>query len=1211
MALGVQSSQPAGAAGGAGTHQQPMASTPQRVTLLTGDVVTVTDAGGGRRAATVVPAPGREEVTFQTLEVDGDLQVYPSDAVPYLSSGVLDKELFDVTTLLEDGYADRDELPLIVSWNPGIRSANRSVEGTELTRTLPSLDGAALDADTEALDTVWKALTPGSSAVARTPGAGATGRLSGGIAHVWLDGRAEAVLDRSVAQIGAPDAWKAGYRGKGVEVAVLDTGVDASHPDLVGQVKAAKDFTDSESGTADRFGHGTHVAATIASTGAGADGKYRGVAPETTLLVGKVLGDDGSGYDSGIIAGMQWAADEGAAVVNMSLGGGPSDGTDPLSLALDQISSESGTLFVVAAGNDGGDEDVSTPSTAPSALSVAAVDRDESLAEFSSRGPRSVDGGLKPEISAPGVAIVAARAQGTSMGEPVDALYTASSGTSMATPHVAGAAALLAQQHPAWTGQQLKDALVSTARPNAALGVYEQGAGRVDLTRAVDQQVTATGVADFGLRDDTATPLTRTVTYRNEGSDDITLDLDLSVRNLDDSRAGEGFSAPSRVTVPAGGTAEVDITLDSTKLVRGRWSGSLVATAPSGVSTQTAVGAVRRGTLHTLTVKAIGYDGKDTSVPVVTVLGDQAGSDVLGYLDPGEAGQVQVEEGTYIVQAVIDGGDQQDERKGTVIVPDLHVTSDRTVVLDARKTRPIEIRTPEVSEQQAVISWYTHRVFATGRDIQHGVMSFAESTPWVTPTDRVDAGTFEFSSRWQLVRPSALITVAGSDERPRANLLPESPVTAGARRLELVAPASGMAGVRGKVAVVPAPDRDAEQDQVRAAADAGAKAIILIRPADSGIRTVFRPERDRGPIPAMVTTVKGGAQLLAHARRPGKRQIVLETSRQSPYLYDVMQVSKDAVPDRIVHTVTAKNSHRVTTDYVDNGGSSPWADEQRFGWRPWMTFAWNDASRTVATPSRRVEWVSAGDSIWNHRVSHFYDSWTTVVNGGMTDRPRTYRSGTSTERWYGPVVRPAAVPAVPSTRSGDVMRIQVPEFMDADGHYTVGEATSSRARLFRDDKLLAEGAGTQQTFDVSREPSSYRLALDVTRDDPEWKRGTRTSTEWSFHSARPTGAAAEPLPLLQVDYSVPTDSHGRASWLLHTLKLGVTDQAGAVAKGAKLVVQVSSDDGRTWQKLLVLPTRNGFTAVVPIGTKPVSLRVTATQGTSKVVQEIIRAYDRH
>lgn len=277
--------------------------------------------------------------------------------------------------------------------------------------------------------------------------------------------------------------------GKGVKVAVLDTGVDTGHPDLEGRVVEARNFSPSAS-TRDAHGHGTHVAATLAGSGAASGGSRKGVAPEAGLLVGKVLGDDGYGSDSMVLQGMEWAAASGARIISMSLGDAGADDSSPLVAAVDRLTEQTGALFVVAAGNEGpGTSTIGAPGVAAKALTVGAVDRDESLAPFSSRGPAGTADRLKPEITAPGVGIVAARAAGTAMGTPDGELYTAASGTSMATPHVAGAAALLAQLHPSWTAQQLKDSLVSTAQAAQGPGVYEQGGGRVDVARAATQPV--------------------------------------------------------------------------------------------------------------------------------------------------------------------------------------------------------------------------------------------------------------------------------------------------------------------------------------------------------------------------------------------------------------------------------------------------------------------------------------------------------------------------------------------------------------------------------------------------------------------------------------------------------------------------------------------------------------------------------------------------
>src|SRR6185437_6279 len=142
-----------------------------------------------------------------------------------------------------------------------------------------------------------------------------------------------------------------GYDGTGEKIAVLDTGIDATHPDFAGKILDSADFTGKGS-VVDGNGHGTHVAGLAAGSGAGNPGLRRGVAPGASLLIGKVLGDDGFGSDSEVLAGMEWATDHGANVVSMSLGSGPTDGTDPVSEAVNRLTQQ-GPLFVIAAGNGG------------------------------------------------------------------------------------------------------------------------------------------------------------------------------------------------------------------------------------------------------------------------------------------------------------------------------------------------------------------------------------------------------------------------------------------------------------------------------------------------------------------------------------------------------------------------------------------------------------------------------------------------------------------------------------------------------------------------------------------------------------------------------------------------------------------------------------------------------------------------------------------
>ncbi|GAA3568977.1 S8 family peptidase [Kribbella ginsengisoli] len=1205
LALSVAAVIPAGAAPPPTTPSTPRATGvpgAKVITLITGDVVELTDAGGGKKAATVRPAPGRERIAFHTIEVDGGLRVLPSDAVPYISTGVLDANLFDVDELVTDGFGDSaaTTLPLIVRYADPSAARAQSLTGTTTTRTLDSIGAAAVRADKDELPALWKSLDPTGNARA----------LSRGISKIWLDGRVRASLDKSVPQIGAPAAWQAGFEGSGVKVAVLDTGIDANHPDLQGKVKEAEDFSGSPTGPADHFGHGTHVAATIAGTGMGAGGTRKGVAPKADLLIGKVLGDDGYGYDSSIIAGMEWAAASGAKVVNMSLGGGPTDGSDPLSQAVDRITASSGTLFVVAAGNDGADQSIGTPGTAQSALTVGAVDRNDQLADFSSRGPRLGDNGLKPEITAPGVDIVAARAAGTIMGQPIDDLYTAASGTSMATPHVAGSAALLAQAHPDWKADQLKNALVSTAKTNQDLSVYAQGSGRVDVARAVAQKVYATATADFGL---VSAGSSKTITYRNDTAAPVTLSLAVDVDNLDSKTPEtQAFSVPSTVTVPAGGSVDVPLALDSAKLGRGLYSGWVVATGPNGVVTHTAVGTLKAGPQHKVKLRAVGLDGKPTGVPVISLFGDNSRSDVLAWIGDGEEYTAEVEEGTYLLHSLVEDYSVQDEKVSLFTDPNISITKDTEIVIDARKAVPITISTPKPSEQQAILSYYVHRVYPNGRSISHGVMHFSTvKQVLVTPTKPVAGGSFEFSSRWQLVAPLVQTSIPGISGPLDINLLHQSPSFEGKKKFALVAPGADLRGVKGAIAVIKTAEDGDEKAQIEAAAKAGAAGIILVRPADWSAWTVWKPTGDREPIVALVTGSNDGQKLFDRIRK-GHATVDLTLTTSSPYLYDVQQVSNGSIPAKIDYKVTAANSARVTTSYADNGGFN-WAKEQRFGWRPWQEYSWNDSQRFVETPKVREEWVTTGDSLWQHRVHHLF-TWDDMnpLQGGMASLPRSYKPGTSSETWFGPVVRPAAAPGVVSTRTGDRLSLRVPSFVDADGHYTVGETTSASAVLTRDGAVVAELPDAWEDVITSGGDAAYKLELSTERKDTEgeWNWGTSTNTVWDFRSKQAPADKAVPLSLLQVGYDVPVDLTGRVAGRPHVIGFSVKQQAGAAAaRSTSLQASVSFDEGKTWRRVVTVGALGRYVAVVPAGKGTVSLKVVAGDSAgNKVTQTVIRAY---
>lgn len=301
------------------------------------------------------------------------------------------------------------------------------------------------------------------------------------VEHIWLDMPVRAYLDTSVRQIQTPSVWQAGFRGRGMKIAILDTGIDPHHPDVAGRIAATATFVGSA--YYDDNGHGTHVASTAAGNGAASGGLYVGVAPEADLYIAKVLAADGSGMMSDVMAGIEWAVNQGAHVAGLSLGSnGPCDGTDALSVTCD-AAVERGVVLCVAAGNSGpARSSVGSPGCARQVITVGASDDSDQVASFSSRGPTS-DGRVKPDLCFPGVDIVAARAAGTAMGQVVDEHYTSASGTSMATPHAVGAAALLLQANPSLTPREVKELLMRTAR-NIGYEANAQGAGRADVYQA-------------------------------------------------------------------------------------------------------------------------------------------------------------------------------------------------------------------------------------------------------------------------------------------------------------------------------------------------------------------------------------------------------------------------------------------------------------------------------------------------------------------------------------------------------------------------------------------------------------------------------------------------------------------------------------------------------------------------------------------------------
>ncbi|MEJ3745349.1 S8 family serine peptidase [Actinomycetes bacterium KLBMP 9797] len=1054
------------------------------VTLLTGDRITV--HGANQTHWTVQPGKGREKITFSGTRVGGHLRIVPNDAVAPLRAGRLDDRLFDVTTLLDSGYDDkRGDLPLIVSYaedatGQAARSAAPTA-GARVVRALPGRGLYAVRAERRDAGKFWRSLTTGPRTLAAT----------GGVRKVWLDGIRRPELATSVRQIGATAAWQAGYTGAGVTVAVLDTGVDADHPDLAGRIDATRNFTEGFEDDRDLLGHGTHVASTVGGSGAASGGRNRGVAPDTRLVSGKVC-TVGFCAESWILAGMQWAAaEQQAKIVNLSLGVSDTAGTDPLEQAVNDLSARYGTLFVASAGNRGPEQSVGSPASAAAALAVGAVDRDDQLTDFSSRGPEVGDAAVKPELTAPGTDIVAARGSDGRFGTPGDD-YVALSGTSMAAPHVTGAAALLAQQHPDWSGEQLKATLMAAAHPVPGTDVFGQGAGRVNVVPALTQSVTASPASvAFGLEawpHDDDQPVTKTVTYHNSGAQP--LDLDLAIRATgptgQPAPAGMFTLGTTTLTVPAGGSAQTVVTADTgLDTPDGNYGGYLVATAGElVVHTPFSVG--REHERFDLTLVFTGRDGAPaTDIPAEVYRIDAE----TEYIPVPADGRLRLPRGTYVVGGWIYGTDGETTH---LVRPRLELTRNETVHLDARLGKPLTVTVPDPSAGSLRASLITAVPTAEGDGAELAFLTFGFSSfnriysAQIGPAEAQDGVWAKISNQW-----------AGEVDDYHLTWYERGRIPTGFTR--------------------------------------------HVRPGD--LATVHASYASSAPDLQGVKRVIAAAPDLPEGGFYDRTSFPLPAKRTNHYLAD--------------SNLTWENGFSEETDA--GAVTSTWA-------------------------------------VSRYEAGHTYrETWNRGVRGPAFvtyDNPDGEPKG--------------------ATRTGDEIHTFLSLYSDAPERFALSEAAQYTASLYRDGQLIGEASGWESTFHVPAEEAGYRLRLEARRGEPA-ALATQTSVEWSFRSAASPGRTTA-LPLSVVRFAPQLDETN-AALAGATIRIPVTvyrQPDAAAASLRTLTVDVSYDDGQSWQKahLSRTPTGGVLTLHHPPTTGYVSLRATATDSAGNTVdQTLIHAYE--
>ena len=291
-----------------------------------------------------------------------------------------------------------------------------------------------------------------------------------------------------VDKIGAPVVWQQGINGKGIIVAVIDSGIDVQHPDLDDlddnpntndtKVVGWVDYVNGNTTPYDDNGHGTHVAGTISGTGT--SGVNTGVAPGSSLIVAKVFNNDGSGSTSNVTMGFEWAINNHARIINFS--GGEKQHDPAWTIAINRVLAAR-VIPIIASGNSGpGANTIGSPADEINVITVGATNSSDTIASFSSCGPVTLNGQtyIKPDVSAPGVSITST----------VPAWYGHSyenlNGTSMATPHVAGTVALMLEKNPTLQLSEVKTILEHTAVDLGPSGKdNEYGSGRINAYDAV------------------------------------------------------------------------------------------------------------------------------------------------------------------------------------------------------------------------------------------------------------------------------------------------------------------------------------------------------------------------------------------------------------------------------------------------------------------------------------------------------------------------------------------------------------------------------------------------------------------------------------------------------------------------------------------------------------------------------------------------------
>ncbi|WP_295801660.1 S8 family serine peptidase [uncultured Microbulbifer sp.] len=1047
-------------------------------TLITGDKVTAVVKADGELAGVRLVGEDGNEVVTSIYQYGNEIYVVPPKAQKLVDAKAIDMELFNINKLYQGGYDDKstDKLPVIVEYVDGTlagAATPQALAGMSLTGEIEIIDSAAFGIEKAQAAELWSKLTTDSS-----------------VEGVWLDAMvhahevsASAALTPTVPLTGAHGEFAANFDGDGVTVAVLDTGYDVEHLDLAGQVIASKDFTYSRNGVDDLNGHGTHTASTVAGTGEISGGLWAGMAPGADLVIGKVLGNTGGGSTYGILNGMLWAVDQGADIVSMSLGGSATSCDGPMVDMVEALSDKA--LFVISAGNSFTRETVGSPGCAPSALTVAAIDRDNETAVFSSRGPSPDGHSPKPDIASQGVDVVAAASGGSG-----DTGYTALSGTSMSAPHVSGGAAILKQARPELSPRELKKVLTSSVTPNDS-HVLEQGAGPMDVNEAIVQAVVGAPNIELGFFGaGQEYEFTETsVTLENLSAEDKTFKLKLDLIGEDGSTqvpatlAGLGIKS---ITVPAHGSAEVPLWIDplvglnsgAYGAITGRIEGTTTGNNDERITVSVSFWIDQPSV--ELNFSVTDHRGKPATSPSkIYLMNDEDDWGRYVSVNNGEA-SVTVPEGEYSIVANIMTYDNDSAYGGLVesaaqmAVLRRKVASDSHIEFDARNAEKVEFKADQPLAPQGYSFGFTYAL----DDAKFAKLAAIELAPdyvnnfyaWSQGHD----DRFRSFVTTRALAPETVMTMENGEVLEYVNQ-GEALSFHGEGSAEIVP--VGDAGystdwsqfdLEGKVALISNPYYLTSY-MVGNAMQQGAIGVIAYRPGTHGRYKGLISGTPR--IPVVALSADQGARL--HAEVEAGNNLVSWSgiaAERSPYAYSINHITDGHIDGGLVR-IHDEQMYKITAKYhTQNDGHPAWTDMMAMT-NSTGEFYSTGSPQMVMTPVERDEFYTATSK----------NAWTNIVmpssrlnsNGGYFDGPRlmTPGAGEQTSWFKGPrggtlLSNGSAI----AYRNTNVVQFSIPVFGDANGHdgtggyNTVGAygITVNGQSQYLDSGMLTVGNGSDE-----------------------------------------------------------------------------------------------------------------------------------------------------